>query len=1084
MPKRTDIHRILLIGSGPIVIGQGCEFDYSGTQACRALKEEGYEVILINSNPATIMTDPDLADRTYIEPITCEVVERILERDQPDALLPTMGGQTALNLTVELSQQGILEKYGVQTIGASYDAIQKAEDREIFKEAMQRIGIDVPLSGSIRSRKEALDLLETIGFPAIVRPSFTLGGAGGNIAYNREEYEAFVDWALVTSPVGQVLIEQSLIGWKEYELEVMRDLKDNVVIVCPIENFDAMGVHTGDSITVAPAMTLTDKEYQRMRDAAVKIIGEIGVDTGGSNIQFALNPKNGDQIVIEMNPRVSRSSALASKATGFPIAKIAAKLAVGYTLDEITNDITKVTKASFEPTIDYVVVKIPRFTFEKFEGSDPTLTTHMKSVGEAMALGATFKEALQKAIRSLETDRFGFCSLYGLDGLYPTEEVGHEVSQEIRAALQTPTADRMWQIADGFRVGISSEELYAITHIDPWFLEEIRQLIKFEHELVQANPIMTAERYHQAKQLGFADERLVQLLNQPLDVILNMADRSNSSSRVTYKRVDTCAAEFEAHTPYLYSSYGSACEARVSNQKKVIILGGGPNRIGQGIEFDYCCVHSAMALQEEGIETIMVNCNPETVSTDYDISDRLYFEPLTMEDVSHILEVEKPFGIIVQFGGQTPLKLSWSLAKIGAPILGTSPDAIDRAEDRKRFNALITELSLRQPESGMAHSHEEAHHIAANIQYPVMARPSYVLGGRAMQIIYDEDSLERYLHVHALELGKHPLLIDHYLDGAIEVDVDAISDGQHVVVAGIMEHVEMAGIHSGDSACSLPPYSLKPSLIDDITQQTIALAKSLNVIGLMNIQFAVQGSDIFVLEVNPRASRTVPFVSKTIGVPLAKLATKVMVGRTLEELGFLNTPALSHMSVKEAVFPFTKLGAVDVLLGPEMRSTGEVMGIDGDFGWAFAKSQAAAGNVLPKSGVVLLSVKESDKPGTVDIAQRLIQLGFTLQATQGTATFLRQHDIAVESVNKIKEGRPHIVDVMKNGKICVVVNTVGSASSQDDSTPIRKEALYQGIPYFTTIPAAKAAVLGIESMRKGKLRVRPLQEYQAALKGR
>ncbi len=1083
MPKRTDIHRILLIGSGPIVIGQGCEFDYSGTQACKALKEEGFEVILINSNPATIMTDPELADRTYIEPITCEVVERILDRDRPDALLPTMGGQTALNLTVQLSQQGILEKYGVQTIGASYDAIQKAEDREAFKAAMERIGINVPLSGSIRSREEAIQLLDTIGFPAIVRPSFTLGGAGGNIAYNREEYEEFVDWALVTSPVGQVLIEQSLIGWKEYELEVMRDLKDNVVIVCPIENFDAMGIHTGDSITVAPFMTLTDKEYQRMRDAAVQIIREIGVDTGGSNIQFAVNPKTGDQIVIEMNPRVSRSSALASKATGFPIAKIAAKLAVGYTLDEITNDITKVTKASFEPTIDYVVVKIPRFTFEKFEGSDPTLTTHMKSVGEAMALGATFKEALHKAIRSLETDRFGLCSLYGLDGQLGEKQVSHEAIQEIRAALQIPTADRLWQVADGIRIGLSCDEIYSITHIDRWFLQEIWQLIEFEHKLVIADQPMTSEEYLQAKILGFADERLAQLLSLPLESIQSVAGDSDTTA-LTFKRVDTCAAEFEAHTPYLYSSYGSSCEARVSDKKKVIILGGGPNRIGQGIEFDYCCVHSAMALQEEGIETIMVNCNPETVSTDYDISDRLYFEPLTMEDVSHILAVEKPFGIIVQFGGQTPLKLSWSLAKVGAPILGTSPDAIDCAEDRKRFGALIQELSLRQPESGMAHSAEEAHQIAEVVQYPVMARPSYVLGGRAMQIIYDSDSLSRYLQVHALKLSTHPLLIDHYLDGAIEVDVDAISDGNHVVVAGIMEHVEVAGIHSGDSACSLPPYSLKSSLVDDIRQQTVALAKALNVIGLMNIQFAVRGNDIFVLEVNPRASRTVPFVSKTIGVPLAKLATKVMLGKTLEELGLLQTPKLSHVSVKEAVFPFVKLGATDTLLGPEMRSTGEVMGIDGDFGWAFAKSQSAAGNALPKSGVVLLSVKNDDKLATVDIAKRLCQLGFTLQATHGTASFLRQHDIDVESVNKIKEGRPHIVDVIKNGQICVVVNTVGSASSQHDSTPIRREALFQGIPYFTTIPAAKAAVLGIEAMRKGKLRVRPLQEYQAALKGK
>ena len=934
MPKRNDLRRILLIGSGPIVIGQACEFDYSGTQACKTLKQEGYEVVLINSNPATIMTDPEMADRTYIEPITVEVAERILEEERPDALLPTMGGQTALNVTISLQERGTLAKYNVQIIGANYEAINKAEDREAFKRAMKSIGLATPLSRLIRDREGAMSFLEIIGFPAIVRPSFTLGGTGGNIAYNREEFERYVDWALLTSPVGEVLIERSLIGWKEYELEVMRDLNDNVVIVCPIENLDAMGVHTGDSITVAPAMTLTDKEYQRMRDAAIRIIQEIGVETGGSNIQFAINPRNGEMIVIEMNPRVSRSSALASKATGFPIAKIAAKLAVGYTLDEISNDITKVTQASFEPTIDYVVVKIPRFAFEKFHGSDPTLTTQMKSVGEAMALGRTFKEAFQKALRSLETDRCGLISLHALDHYLPGDECSPSVSEHIRTAIGLAHPDRPWHIADGLRTGISKDEIFVATHIDPWFLDQIEELVLFEQKLLgqarlrarkttgETATILGAifdgqdglELLKEAKRLGFSDQRLAQLLDTTAADV--RAFRNAYLPRVTYSRVDTCAAEFEALTPYLYSTYGHECEARPTNREKVVILGGGPNRIGQGIEFDYCCVHATLALRELGIETIMVNCNPETVSTDYDTSDRLYFEPLVEEDVLNVMEVERPMGVVVQFGGQTPLKLALPLARAGIPILGTDPDEIDRAEDRERFSALITALGLRQPRNGVARSGEEAFSVASLIGYPVIVRPSYVLGGRAMQIVYDERSLQSYVKNMVMSADQYPLLIDQYLTDAIEVDVDAVSDGIDVVVAGIMEHVEEAGIHSGDSACSLPPHSLSPKLIDRIRIQTVALARKLHVVGLMNVQFAVQGNEVFVLEVNPRASRTIPFVSKTIGVPLAKLAMKAMVGHSLRDLNFTEVPALRHMAVKESVFPFTKLGNVDVLLGP------------------------------------------------------------------------------------------------------------------------------------------------------------------------
>lgn len=1085
MPKRTDIKSILLIGSGPIVIGQACEFDYSGTQACKALREEGFKVILINSNPATIMTDPELADRTYVEPITLEVVEKVIERERPDALLPTMGGQTALNATMGLVKRGVLEKYGVKLIGASAEAIHKAEDREAFKQAMQRIGLNVPESGTAHNRDEAARILEKVGFPAIIRPSFTMGGTGGNIAYNREEFEKLIDWALAMSPTSQVLIERSLIGWKEYELEVMRDLKDNVVIVCPIENLDPMGVHTGDSITVAPAMTLTDKEYQRMRDAALRIIREIGVDTGGSNIQFGLNPDNGEMIIIEMNPRVSRSSALASKATGFPIAKIAAKLAIGYTLDEITNDITGVTKASFEPTIDYVVVKIPRFAFQKFKGADPTLTTQMKSVGEVMAIGRTFKESLQKAIRSLELDLNGLASRVGIDRGIPAEFNRAEAVEKIRRTLKTPLPERLWYLADGIRLGFTNDELFAITKIDPWFLEQVRELIQFEQLLIgkadKASAALSSDLLWEAKELGFSDDRIGQLLGVEGAVVRKARMGSGKSAKparaVTYKRVDTCAAEFEANTPYLYSTYGSECESRPSDRTKVVILGGGPNRIGQGIEFDYCCVHAAMALREEGVETIMVNCNPETVSTDYDTSDRLYFEPLTEEDVLNIIHREQPLGVVLQFGGQTPLKLALPLSKAGVKILGTSPEAIDRAEDRERFRDLLDKLGLRQAESGMARSVDEAVRIAGKITYPVMVRPSYVLGGRSMQIVYDETDLLEYMRSAVKASPKHPVLIDKYLSDAIEIDADAISDGKTVVVAGIMEHIEEAGVHSGDSACSLPPYTLDKALVREIERQMKALALELGVVGLMNAQFAVKDQTVYVLEVNPRGSRTVPFVSKAIGAPLAKLAMKVMLGKSLQDLGFTKAPQPAHLSVKEAVFPFNKFPGVDVLLGPEMKSTGEVMGIDSDFGWAFAKSQAGAGATLPQSGTAFISVKESDQPAAWGVAKRLRSLGFKIQATSGTAGFLKDKGVEVETVNKVKEGRPHIVDHIKNGAVALVVNTVRTASAHTDSLSIRREALQRGVPYYTTMRGALAAVMGIEALAKKELSIRSLQEY-------
>ncbi|HMZ54890.1 MAG TPA: carbamoyl-phosphate synthase large subunit, partial [Nitrospira sp.] len=1025
------------------------------------------------------------ADRTYIEPITLDAVEKVIECERPDALLPTMGGQTALNTAIGLAKRGVLEKFGVKLIGASIDAIHKAEDRDAFRQAMWKIGLRVPDSGVATSLAEAERELERIRFPAIVRPSFTMGGTGGNIAYNIEEFRTQVEWGLSMSPVRQVLIEQSVIGWKEFELEVMRDLKDNVVIICPIENLDPMGIHTGDSITVAPALTLTDKEYQLMRDAAVRIIREIGVDTGGSNIQFGMNPANGEMVVIEMNPRVSRSSALASKATGFPIAKIAAKLAVGYTLDEITNDITGVTKASFEPTIDYVVVKIPRFAFQKFPGADPTLTTQMKSVGEVMAIGRTFKESLQKAIRSMEIDQFGFSSKMGLDLGVPPSLDREEAAEQVRKAVRTPLPDRLWRLADGMRLGMSNQELFALTKIDPWFLEQIREIVDFEPKIVaERGMIGTAglrpELLLEAKQLGFADERLAQLLGVPQGTIRgwrSALSQGTSARGVTYKRVDTCAAEFEAHTPYLYSTYEQECEARPTGKKKVVILGGGPNRIGQGIEFDYCCVHAAMALREEQIETIMVNCNPETVSTDYDTSDRLYFEPLTEEDVLNIVEREQPMGVVLQFGGQTPLKLALSLSRAGVNILGTSPDAIDRAEDRARFRELLDKLGLRQAESGMAHSVEEALKIAAEITYPVMVRPSYVLGGRSMQIVYDEAGLLQYMNSAVKASAQHPVLIDKYLRDAIEVDADAISDGTTVVVAGIMEHIEEAGVHSGDSACSLPPYTLDSATIEEIRRQMTALALELGVIGLMNAQFAVKDQTIYVLEVNPRGSRTVPFVSKAIGVPLAKLAMKVMVGKSLQQLHFTTAPTPTHLSVKEAVFPFTKFAGVDVLLGPEMKSTGEVMGIDSDFGWAFVKSQAGAGAILPTSGTAFLSVKSEDRAGACDVAQRLVALGFRITATSGTAAYLTEQGMQVDVVNKVQEGRPHIVDHIKNGEVALVVNTVRTASAQTDSLSIRREALHKGVPYYTTMRGALAAVMGIEALLKKGLAIRALQEY-------
>ncbi|OGU17203.1 MAG: carbamoyl phosphate synthase large subunit [Geobacteraceae bacterium GWC2_53_11] len=1076
MPKRTDIKKILIIGAGPIVIGQACEFDYSGTQACKSLKEEGYEVILLNSNPATIMTDPDFADRTYIEPVTPEILAKIIEKERPDAVLPTLGGQTALNTAVAVAEAGILEKFGVELIGAKLPAIKKAEDRTLFKAAMEKIGLAVPKSGLAHNHQEAMEVVKTIGFPAIIRPSFTLGGSGGGIAYNLEEYEKMALGGIDASPTDEILVEESVIGWKEYELEVMRDTADNVVIICSIENFDPMGVHTGDSITIAPAQTLTDKEYQILRDASLKIIREIGVDTGGSNIQFGINPRDGRLVVIEMNPRVSRSSALASKATGFPIAKIAAKLAVGYTLDEVTNDITRETPACFEPSIDYVVTKIPRFTFEKFPAADATLTTQMKSVGEVMSIGRTFKESFQKAIRSLEIGVSGFDSkLFELGSESRRALTGKE-QQLLLEKLRVPNADRLWYIGDAFRSGMSVEEIHKHTAIDPWFLHNIRQIIEKEDELkVLAFTDISAAILRDAKQYGFSDKFLSKLWQVSEDDVREL--RVKLGVRPVYKRVDTCAAEFVAYTPYMYSTYEDECEAAPTDRKKIMILGGGPNRIGQGIEFDYCCVHGAFALAEDGYETIMVNCNPETVSTDYDTSDRLYFEPLTLEDVLEIVAVEKPVGVIVQFGGQTPLKLAVALEKAGVPIIGTSPDAIDRAEDRERFQEMLHKLGLLQPENGTARSFEEAELVVDRIGYPVVVRPSYVLGGRAMEIVYDSENLQRYMKTAVLVSPEHPILIDSFLDEAIEIDVDALCDGTDVVIGGIMEHIEEAGIHSGDSACSLPPYSIGQDIIAEIRRQTVLMALELNVKGLMNVQYAVKGTTVYILEVNPRASRTSPFVSKATGRPLAKIAARIMAGKTLKELGIVSDIIPKHISVKEAVFPFVKFPGVDTLLGPEMKSTGEVMGIGETFAEAFAKSQLGANVKLPLSGNVFISVRDADKKHVVSAAEKLYKAGFGILATGGTAQFLEEKGIPVRRVNKVLEGRPHIVDAIKNGEVQMVFNTTHGAQAVADSFSIRREALMHGLAYYTTVAGAKAVADSILALQNHDLTVKPIQDY-------
>jgi len=1068
MPKRTDLHSILVIGSGPIVIGQACEFDYSGTQACKALKEEGFKVVLVNSNPATIMTDPELADRTYIEPIIPSIVEKIIAKERPDALLPTLGGQTALNVAVTLADQGVLQRYDVEMIGANATVIKKAEAREQFKEAMQHIGLETPRSGIARSIEEAKAIAkQLVRYPLIIRPSFTLAGTGGGIAYNVEEFEELATRGMDYSPSHEILIEESVIGWKEFELELMRDARDNVVVICSIENIDPMGVHTGDSITIAPAQTLTDKCYQQMRDAAIAIMREIGVETGGSNIQFAVDPKTGRMVVIEMNPRVSRSSALASKATGFPIAKIAAKLAVGYSLDEIPNDITRQTPASFEPTIDYCVVKIPRWDFEKFPDADRTLTTQMKSVGEAMAIGRTFKEALQKAIRSLETGRTGF----GRRSL-PQDPLDLE---ELRKHLRTPSADRLDWLYEALQQKLPESEIAELTKIDPWFIRNLTEVVEIERRISESPRPLPADLLREAKQNGFSDRQLAQLLDhQELDV---RRDRLTQNIQAAYKLVDTCAAEFEAYTPYYYSTYELEDEVQTDAKRKVLILGGGPNRIGQGIEFDYCCVHASFALREEGICSIMLNSNPETVSTDYDVSDRLYFEPVTLEDVLNVVEKERPIGVILQFGGQTPLRLAVPLSKAGVRILGTSPDNIDRAEDRKRFNRLIVQLGLRQPESGIARSHDEAQRVCSRLGYPVLVRPSYVLGGRAMSIVYDDAELTNFIGVAISVSGEHPVLIDKFLEDAIEVDVDAISDGHTTMVAGIMEHIEHAGIHSGDSAMVLPPITLDPSTVESIRQATIQIAQRLGVCGLMNIQFAVKRDQVYVLEVNPRASRTVPFVSKATGLPLAKLATKVMLGKRLHDIGLTEIFPIKHLAVKESVFPFNRFPGVDAILGPEMRSTGEVMGIDSSFGLAFAKSQLAAGQNLSLTGTVFISVRNEDKRDTIFIAKKLIDLGFQLVATRGTARVLMQNDIPITIVNKLHEGRPHVIDLIKNGQIQLLINTPGGKATKKDETLIRSEAVLRNIPLVTTIAGAQASVNGIEAMLKQNLDVKPIQEY-------
>ncbi len=1106
MPKRTDIKSILIIGAGPIIIGQACEFDYSGTQACKALRDEGYRIILVNSNPATIMTDPDLADATYIEPITPEIVAQIIEKERPDALLPTMGGQTALNCALSLKKMGVLDKFNVEMIGADSEAIDKAEDRELFRDAMKKIGLETPRSMLAHNTIEALQALEVIGLPCIIRPSFTLGGTGGGIAYNKEEYLAIVESGIDASPTDEVLIEESVLGWKEYEMEVVRDKNDNCIIVCSIENLDPMGVHTGDSITVAPALTLTDKEYQIMRDASIAVLREIGVETGGSNVQFAINPADGRMIVIEMNPRVSRSSALASKATGFPIAKVAARLAVGYTLDELENDITGgATPASFEPTIDYVVTKIPRFAFEKFPGSDNRLTTSMKSVGEAMAIGRTFQESLQKALRSLETGLTGLNEI-GIPG-YETGAPEDDNENAVFAAVSTATPQRLLHVAEAMRLGYTLEDIHDASKIDPWFLEEIKGIVDTEQQVREFGLPQDAPTLRRLKSMGFSDRRLADLCGkQPKDV---RALRKQLGVRPVFKRIDTSAAEFASPTAYMYSTYEAPFfgqpedEARPSDRKKVVILGGGPNRIGQGIEFDYCCCHASFALRDAGYETIMVNCNPETVSTDYDTSDRLYFEPLTEEDVIEILETEKQngtlHGVIVQFGGQTPLNLAEAVEKAGVPILGTQPSSIDLAEDRDLFSKLIGRLDLTQPKNGIAYSLEQARLVAERLGYPLVIRPSYVLGGRAMAIVNSPNEFERYvqdtlaglvppdiLHRYPNDktgqinsvLSDNPLLFDGYLSRAIEIDVDCLSDGKDVFVCGIMEHIEEAGIHSGDSACSLPPIHLGDEIIEELKRQTTELALALKVGGLMNVQYALKDGTIYILEVNPRASRTVPFVAKVIGQPIAKIASRVMAGESLASFN-LTEKKLTHVAVKEAVFPFNRFPGVDTVLGPEMKSTGEVMGLDTDYPTAFAKSQLGAGSKVPREGTVFISVRDDDKPLILDFSRHLVEAGFKLVATSGTHKYLAENGLPATKVNKVLEGRPHIVDSMKNGGVQLVINTTDGAKSISDSRDIRRSALMGKIPYYTTIPGAVAAVQGIIAYRNGNLNVRPLQSYFA-----
>lgn len=1072
MPKRTDIKSIMILGAGPIVIGQACEFDYSGAQACKALREEGYRVILVNSNPATIMTDPDTADATYIEPLNVKVVERIIAREKPDAILPTMGGQTALNLAMELDEKGILKKYDVELIGASPEAIDKAEDRQRFKEAMTRIGLESARSGIAYNMSEALAVQQRVGFPAVIRPSFTLGGSGGGIAYNMQEFVEICERGLALSPTHELLIEESLLGWKEYEMEVVRDKADNCIIVCSIENFDPMGIHTGDSITVAPAQTLTDREYQIMRDASIAVLREIGVDTGGSNVQFAVNPKNGRLIVIEMNPRVSRSSALASKATGFPIAKVAAKLAVGYTLDELKNDITGgATPASFEPTIDYVVTKVPRFAFEKFPQADDRLTTQMKSVGEVMAIGSSFQESLQKALRGLET---------GKDGLTPLSTDREEIIHEISEA----GSERIFYVADAMRLGLTNDEIHEMTSIDPWFLAQMRELIDIEKRVEGVNLAdISREDLFFLKQKGFSDKRLAKLTGCHEDDVRNRRHALNI--RPVYKRVDTCAAEFETKTAYMYSTYQTEDESQPSDKKKIVVLGGGPNRIGQGIEFDYCCVHAALAMREDGYETIMVNCNPETVSTDYDTSDRLYFEPVTLEDVLEICHSEKPAGVIVQYGGQTPLKICRALEKEGVPIIGTSTDAIDCAEDRERFQKLINELGLRQPPNRTAHTEEAALKLAEEIGYPIVVRPSYVLGGRAMDIVHNSKELMRYMHEAIVVSEDSPVLLDHFLDDAVEMDVDAVSDGKEVKIGGLMQHVEAAGVHSGDSACSLPPYSLREDILQEVRRQTVVMAKALGVVGLMNVQFAVKNAVtenplIYVLEVNPRASRTVPFVSKATGVPLAKIAARCMVGDSLEKQGVKVEVKPSYVCVKEAVFPFAKFLGVDPVLGPEMRSTGEVMGVGRTFGEALFKSQLGAGNMLPPAGAtVFISVRDEDKPRAIVVAAELADAGYKLVATRGTGAALAKAGIDCKVVNKVSDGRPNVLDKIKNHEIQLVITTSNESRGEiSDARAIRMAALANRVTYFTTIAGGRAAVEGIKHLEDAQ--VYSLQEMHAA----